>query len=188
MEALDRCPNAMVVMSWAARGRTCAAFGIAHRRVRTVDDGQTLDVGDRTLRAVRPPVYDSAYTRGLFDPTTRVYYAADAFCSPMPAEPVDRVDEMPPEMWADGMALFHHNSLCPWVTMVDPSKFEAEVAKLARLGAEVITSAHSPVIPRSSLDRAFELLAGLPSAVSPPLSPAGAELIAGHGTATSPPS
>ena len=31
MEALDRCKNASVVMSWAARGRTCAAFGIPHR-------------------------------------------------------------------------------------------------------------------------------------------------------------
>ena len=131
MEALDRCPNATVVMSWAARGRTCAAFGIPHERVRTVDHGQGLDVGDRTLRAVRPPVYDNAYTRGLFDPTTRVYFAADAFCAPMPAEPVDRVDEMPEQMWAEGFAFFHHNSLCPWITMVDPAKYEAEVAKLA---------------------------------------------------------
>ena len=70
MEALDRCPKAKVVMSWAARGRTCTAFGIPPERVRTVDDGQGLDVGDRTLQAVRPPVYDNAYTRGLFDPTT----------------------------------------------------------------------------------------------------------------------
>ena len=118
-EALERCPNATVVMSWAARGRTCAAFGIPHDRVRAVDHGQGLDVGDRTLRAVRPPVYDNAYTRGVFDPTTRVYFAADAFCAPMPAEPVDRVDEMPEQMWAEGFALFHHNSLCPWITLVD---------------------------------------------------------------------
>ncbi len=104
-EALERCPNATVVMSWAARGRTCAAFGIPHDRVHAVDDGQGLDVGDRTLRALRPPVYDNAYTRGVFDPTTRVYFAADAFCAPMPAEPVDRADEMPEQMWAGGLRL-----------------------------------------------------------------------------------
>ena len=184
MEALDRCPKAKVVMSWAARGRTCAAFGIPSERVRTVDHGQGLNVGDRTLQAVRPPVYDNAYTRGLFDPTTRVYYAADAFCAPMPAEPVDRVDEMPPQMWADGFAFFHHNSLCPWITMVDPVKYEAEVAKLAGVSAEVITSSHSAVIPPSSIDRAFELLAGLPSAVTQPLSRAGGARVAGHGRAT----
>jgi flavorubredoxin len=184
MEALDRCPNAKVVMSWAARGRTCDAFGIPHERVRTVDHGQGLDVGDRTLRAVRPPVFDNPYTRGLFDPTTRVYHAADAFCAPMPAEPVDRVDEMPPQMWSEGFAFFHHNSLCPWITMVDPVKYEAEVAKLAGINAEVITSAHSAVIPSSSIHRAFELLAGLPAAVTQPLSRAGGERVAAHGTTT----
>ena len=180
VEALERCPNAMVVMSWAAIGRTCAAFGIPHERVRAVDHGQGLDVGDRTLQAVRPPVFDNAYTRGLFDPTTRVYFAADAFCAPMPPEPVDRVDQMPEQMWAEGFALFHHSSLCPWITMVDAAKYEVEVAKLAAIGAEVITSAHGPTITSGSLDRAFALLAGLPTAVTQPLSNASGEQVARH--------
>ena len=66
--------------------------------------------------------------------------------------------------------MFHHNSLCPWITLVDAAKYEAEVAKLAAIGAEVITSAHGPTITSTSLDRAFELLAGLPTAVTQPLS------------------
>ena len=183
VEALERCPNAQVVMSWAARGRTCAAFGIPHERVRTVDHGQGLDVGERTCHAVRPPVYDNAYTRGVFDPTTRVYFAADAFCAPMPAEPVDRVDEMPEQMWAEGFALFHHNSLCPWIAMVDPAKYATEVATLASVGAEVITSAHGPTITAPSLDRAFELLAGLPTAITQPLSNESGEQVARLATA-----
>jgi flavorubredoxin len=178
-EALDRCPNATVVMSWAASGRMCASFGIPRERIRTVDDGETLDVGDRTLRAVRPPVYDSAYTRGLLDPTTRVYHAADAFGALMPAEPVDFVEQIPARLWEDGMAMVH-NSLCPWVAMVDEAKFRAEVEKLAGLRAEVIVGAHTPVISGSSIDRAFELLAGLPSATPPRLSPAAGDLLVGH--------
>ena len=31
VEALERCPNATVVTSWAASGRMCAAFGIPRR-------------------------------------------------------------------------------------------------------------------------------------------------------------
>jgi flavorubredoxin len=179
-EALERFPNATIVMSWAASGRMCASFGIPPERIQTVDDGETLDVGDRVLRAVRPPVYDSAYTRGVLDPTTRVYHAADAFCAPMPAEPVDRVDEIPARMWEEGMAMFHHFSLCPWISMVDEAKFQTQVKKLAGLGAEVIVGAHTPVISGSSIERAFELLAGLPSTTPPTLSPAGGDLLAGH--------
>jgi flavorubredoxin len=180
-EAMERCPNATIVMSWAAMGRTCAAFDIPRERVRPVDDGETFDVGDRTLRAIRPPVYDSAYTRGLLDPKTRVYHAADAFCTPMPAEPVDRVDEIPVRMWEEGFALFHHASLCPWVAMVDEAKFTAEVRTLAGIEADVVVGAHTPVISGSSIARALELLAALPSATPPPLSPSAGELVAGHG-------
>jgi flavorubredoxin len=171
-EALERCPNATVVTSWAASARMCAAFGIPRERVHTVDDGESFTVGDRTLHAVRPPVYDSAYTRGLFDPTTRVYHAADAFCTPMPAVPVDRVDEIPARMWEEGMAMFSHASLCPWIAMVDDAKFRPQVEQLAALGAEVIVGAHTPVISGSSIDRAFELLAALPSTRPTPLKPA----------------
>jgi flavorubredoxin len=171
VEALERCPNALVVTSWAASGRMCAAFGIERERVRTVDDGESFDVGDRTLRAIRPPVYDSAYTRGLFDPTTRVYHAADAFCTPMPAVPVDRVDEIPARMWEEGMAMFSHASLCPWISMVDDAKFRPQVEQLAALDAEVIVGAHTPVIAGPSMERAFELLAGLPATVAVPLQP-----------------
>jgi flavorubredoxin len=68
VEAIERCPNATIVMSWAAMGRTCAAFGIPRDRVRPVDHGETFDVGDRALLAYRPPVYDSPYTRACSTP------------------------------------------------------------------------------------------------------------------------
>ena len=138
-----------------------------------VDDGQEFGVGDRTLRAVRPPVYDSPYTRGLFDTRTHVYYASDAFAAPMPAEPVDSADQIPAAMWAEGMAQFHHFSICPWIAMVTPVRFRAEVERLSGLGAETIVSAHSPYIPQSAIPQAFEQLAGLPAAVPSPVSFAG---------------
>jgi flavorubredoxin len=169
VEALERCPNATVVASLAGSFRTYACLGVPFDRMRMVDDGELLDVGDRVLRAVRPPVYDSPYTRGLFDPKTRVYYASDAFCAPMPADLVDYVDQMPDQTWAEGMARFHHHSLCPWISMVDEGLLKAEVDKLALLDVEVIVGAHTPVIRGSSVPRAFELLAKLPSAAPQPL-------------------
>jgi flavorubredoxin len=169
VEALERCPNATVIASRGGSFRTAACLGVPFERIRTVDDGEVLDVGDRVLRAVRPPVYDSPYTRGLFDPTTGVYYASDAFCAPMPTDLVDYVDQMPDEFWTEGMARFHHYSLCPWISLVDEGRLKAEVEKLASLGVEVIVGAHTPVIRGSTVARAFEQLAKLPSAVPQPL-------------------
>jgi flavorubredoxin len=164
VEALERCPNATVVASRGGSFRTSACLGVPAERIRAVDDGELLDVGDRVLRAVRPPVYDSPYTRGLFDPTTRVFYSSDAFCAPMPAELVDYVDQMPDQMWAEGMARFHHHSLCPWISLVDESRLKAEVEKLASLDIEVIVGSHTPAIRGAAVSRAFEQMARLPSA------------------------
>jgi flavorubredoxin len=165
VEALGRCPNATVVTSRGESFRTSASFGIPIERMRMVDSGQSFEAGDRSLKAVRPPVYDSPYTCGLLDPATRVYYASDAFCAPMPEGPVDWVDQIPAHLWADGMARFHHVSLCPWITMVDEGKFQAEVNKLAALDIKVIVGSHTPAIGGRSIARAFELLARLPSTI-----------------------
>jgi len=77
--------------------------------------------------------------------------------------------------------MFHYASLCPWLWLVDEAKFRPEVERLAALGAEVIVSAHSPVITESSMARAFALLASLPSTLPARLSlEAGASLAAAH--------
>ena len=169
VEALERCPNAMAISSRPESFRTIHSFGIPPERIRLVDSGERFEVGGRGFRALRPPVYDSPYTRGLLDLSTRVYYASDAFCAPMPHGLVDRVDEIPAEDWETGMAQYHHHSLCPWVSLVDPEKFRAEVERIAALDIDLITGAHTPVIAGASVARAFEQLAELPAALPGPL-------------------
>jgi flavorubredoxin len=163
VEALERCPNAKVIISRGESYRAAAALDLPADRIRVLENWESFEVGDRTLRSIRPPVYDSPYTRGLFDHSTGVYCASDAFCAPMPHGPIDRVDEMPEQLWAEGMVEFHYRSLCPWVAMVDPGLFQSEINKLAELGINVIVGAHCPVIGKASVNRAFELMAGLPS-------------------------
>ena len=122
VEALARCPNAAMVTSRGEFYRASASLGIPPGRMRMVEAGEDFDVGNRVLRASRPPVCDSPYTRALHDPSTGVYYAADAFCAPMPEGVVDWSDQIAPPLWAKGMANFHHHTLCPWIAMVDPAR------------------------------------------------------------------
>jgi flavorubredoxin len=167
-QVLELCPDAVLVSSWAATERMACSIGIPPQRLRWVDDGGELDVGDRVLRALRPPAYDSPTTRALFDPSTGVLWASDAFATPMPSQPVEHVAELPPGMWGEGMAVFHHHALAPWLAMVDRGAYATQVARIRELDPAVITSAHSPVIAGASVGVAIDHLAALPDVIPPP--------------------
>lgn len=155
LEALvEAAPKAIVVVNWFMRERMGATLGVPPLRQRWVGDDERLDVGDRTLITVRPPVYDSPTTRGLFDPTTGVYWSSDGFASPMPA-PVRHVAELDPEQWNAGMEMFNQY-LAPWITIVDDRRFQATVDRVEELGASVIAGAHTPIIGRDHVDDAIE--------------------------------
>jgi flavorubredoxin len=167
-EILELCPNATLVTNWATTERIGCSIHVPANRMRWIDDGGSFDAGDRVLHAIRPPAYDSPTTRGLFDPATGVYWASDAFATPMTAEPVDRVDDLPPEMWAEGMAMFHYHGLSPWLAMVNRDAYAAEVQRLRDLDLKVITGAHTPLITGPILDTAMRHLASLPEVEPPP--------------------
>lgn len=161
-EVIAACPNATLVASWFMCDRIAVdRLDVPPFRWRWLNDGETLDVGDRTLAAIRPPLYDSPTTRGLFDPTTGVYWAADCYATPV-ASPTAFVDELDPDEWAAGFAMFQTwNS--PWSTMVDPVRFGEACAVIERLGVTTIATCHSPTIGASQVDRAFELLRSVPT-------------------------
>ena len=121
-----------------------ASLAVPASRWRWVQDGDTLDVGDRTLHVVRPPVYDSGTTRGLFDPLTRVYWGSDAFASPM-TTPVRNVADLDPEPWAEGIHTFARY-ISPWLSLVDEGKFQRTVDRIEALQPLVIAGCHTPAI------------------------------------------
>lgn len=162
-EVMAACQNATLVANWFLCDRIAVdRLDVPVSRWRWLNDGEVLDVGDRTLAAVRPPLYDSPTTRGLFDPTTGVYWASDCYATPV-AAPTAFVDELDPDAWETGFMMFQTwNS--PWVSMVDPARFHAACAAVERLGVTTIATCHSPTIGASQVERAFELLRAVPSA------------------------
>lgn len=165
---MEMCPNATLVSSWAATERMGCAFAAPPERLRWVDDGGALELPDRTLHAFRPPVYDSPTTRALFDSSTGVLWASDAFATPMPEMPVDDAADLPPQLWEEGMAMFHHHALSPWLADVDRTAFATKVARFRDLGPSVIAGAHTPTISGTAIETAFGLLASQPDVVPPP--------------------
>ena len=163
---MELAPRATVVVNWFLAQRMGASLGVSPLRQRWVSDGERIDVGDRSLLAVRPPVYDSPVTRGLFDPTTGVYWSSDAFATPM-ATPVRDVAAMDPVFWDEGMVMFNRY-LSPWLDLVDDARFQREVDRVRALGASCIVGAHTPMIGRSHIDQAISATRRSTTADVPP--------------------
>jgi flavorubredoxin len=161
---LEACPRATLVTSWLDEVRA-AWRPRGAGRLRRLDNGDTLDVADRRLVAVRPPTFDSPATRGLYDASTGVYWSSDAFGTPV-TEALDSVGDLPPELWHEESTIYS-SLLSPWHTVVDVDKFGSWVDRTARLEPRVIASAHGPVLLGPSIGTAVERMRELPRSTTP---------------------
>jgi hypothetical protein len=84
-----------------------------------------VDVGDRTLFAKRPPLYDNPTTRALFDPKTSVLWSVDTFATNV-AAPMPYIGELSDNEFRDGQ-FFGGRLVSPWATLLDGQKFQAVV-------------------------------------------------------------
>ena len=159
---MELAPNATLVVNWFMQERMGASLEVSPLRQRWIGQGDVLDVGDRELLAVRPPIFDSPTTRGIFDTSTRVYWASDTFATPMltPARSAAEIDH---DMWIEGMATFARY-VSPWLTMVDPVKFQATVDRIAALNPSRLVGCHTPVIGPRQIDEAFDAIRSAPHA------------------------
>ncbi len=161
LQVLEAAPNAKLVTTWFTIERLAADYEIAPDRYIWVNDGERFDAGDRTLAAVRPPLFDGPTTRGLFDPTTGAYWAADCFAAvPVPA-PVEDAADVPAEAYRDAF-LVSHRLVSPWHRWLDQAKFDGHVARVQSLPITTVGTAHGPALHGATLKTAFAMLRELP--------------------------
>jgi flavorubredoxin len=162
LAALDACPNATLVTTWFSVGRMAEEWMTPLDRCRFVNEGERLDVGDRTVTAVRPPVFDNPTTRGLFDDRTGVFWSVDTFALPV-SQPIEDVADIPDDEFEDGQML-GGSIVAAWHPWLDEAKFNAYVGEVQSMPIEVIAACHAPAIRGDRIATAFDLLRRLPSA------------------------
>lgn len=143
MTLLDRCRNAELLSTFPGVGRMSEEWLIPMSRVRLLNDGESIDVGDRTLAAIVPPYFDCPGTRGLWDTKTEVFYAVDSFGAPTPTR-CDDVADMAADVYRTNFNMFNRMNH-PWHELVDPAKVAARVKRIRELRPSVIVSYHGPV-------------------------------------------
>jgi flavorubredoxin len=143
IEVLSAATNAKLVTQFIGYARLETAYHMRPERVRLVNPGQVLEVGDRKIVVLRPPLFDSPSTSALFDSKSRVLFSADSFGAFIPNLGED-VQDIPEAAYNEGFEIFNRGNH-PWSAWADPVKIEAVLDQIRRLGPEVIAGCHSPM-------------------------------------------
>lgn len=158
---LDEAPRARLVTTYLGMGKL-GMLGLPVDRVCLVNPGQSLDVGDRQLLAVRPPSYDAPETTGLLDTHTSTLFSSDCFGALMES-PQPSAAAMSREALGEGMKGWAVVD-SPWLHMVDETRFSSALDAIESLAPATVLSSHLP--PAAGMTR--ELLEELAAARNAP--------------------
>jgi hypothetical protein len=126
--------------------------------------GQSLDVGERTLTAFRPPLYDSPATIGLYDDRSQTCFSSDCFGAPSQRRPrrIQRRGDVPGTQLRSAQLLWATVD-SPWVHTTEPTKYLSTIEPLRAMDPAVILSTHlPPAVGQTS--KFLDMLAAAPHA------------------------
>jgi len=160
---LDENPQLRVITTFFGMGiMGLSSTPLPLDRVRLVNPGERVRVGNRTLRAVKPPVYDNAVTTGFYDETSRALFSADCFGALLPDIPQSAADISDTDL-RDGQTLWVTID-SPWIHDVDRKLFADHLAQIGGLDPTIVLSGHLPPATGTMLDKLLDTLAAAPDA------------------------
>ena len=134
-DLLDAAPRARLITTFAGVGIMSCARPVPMDRVYLLNPGRSLDVGDRTLTALRPPLFDNPSTVGFYDDRSEAYFSSDCFGAPMETAELATANDVgysTPNAVRSAQHLWATVD-SPWVHLVDETKFLRTVAALRAL-------------------------------------------------------
>jgi flavorubredoxin len=164
-DLLEAAPMARVVTTFLSAGIMATDRPLPMDRVHLINPGQSLDVGDRTLTAFRPPLFDSPATTGFFDHRSRTCVASDCFGAPMSSPDLaegDDVRDVPADELRSAQLLWATVD-SPWVHVADQDAYMRTVQPLRDMDPQTILSSHLPPVT-GDIGRCFDMLGVAPLA------------------------
>ena len=158
---LEEAPRLRVITTFLALGKMSLFRPLPLERLYLLNPGQSLDVGDRTLTALRPPTYDAPETTGFYDPASAALFSADSFGALL-TEPAASAAEIGPDDLRLGLRTWATVD-SPWLHSLDPAKFTDTLNRLRNLAPTLILSSHLPAA-QGMTDTLLDYLAETPAA------------------------
>ena len=159
-ELLEAAPNARLVTMFLGAGRMMDTWPVPMERCYLLNPGESIDVGDRTLTAVKPPLWDSPPSLGYYDDKSGALFSCDAFGAVIPEKVQDSTD-LPETELAQAMTTFA-GMLSPWIHMLDQGKFAQHLDVVRQMAPKMILSGHLPPA-RGRTEQFLKSLAAAPS-------------------------
>ncbi len=142
LKVLEAAPRAKLVANSLAVLRMSTAWPVPMPRVYWLNPGDSIDAGDRTLTAVRPPLFDNPTTIGIYDDKAASFFSADCFGAIIPS-PVQNIGEVSDEALEQGMISWA-SADSPWLHMVEPKVFVHALDRIREIAPKTVFSAHLP--------------------------------------------
>ena len=161
-QLLEENPRLRVITTFLGMGIMGLTAPLPLNRVHFVNPGETITIGDRTLTAIKPPVFDNPCTTAFHDSRSGAFFSSDCFGALLQAVPQSAA-EIAEQDLRDGRVLWSTMD-SPWLHKVNQDTFLAELNGLRRMAPTMIFSNHLPPAPGQMLDRLLGALAATPGA------------------------
>lgn len=157
---LEMAPKLRIITTYLGVGKMSLYRPLPMDRVFLLNPGQSIEVGDRLLTALRPPTFDAPETTGFFDPKSAVFFSADC-CGALMSEPVDNAADINSRDLKEGLSTWVRVD-SPWLHIVDKDVFAKTLDDVRKISPKVILSGHLP--PADDMtDILLDCLAAVPS-------------------------
>lgn len=155
-------PHLRVITTFLGVGIMSLIDPLPMDRVVLVNPGEKFTVGNRTLSAIRPPVFDNPSTTGFFDDKSEAFFSSDCFGALLQTVPENAADLSDKDL-LDGQ-VFWATVDSPWLHRVDPTAFAASLEGIRQMAPKLILSSHLPPAPGRMTDQLLASLATAPTA------------------------
>jgi glyoxylase-like metal-dependent hydrolase (beta-lactamase superfamily II) len=158
---MDLAPQAKLATHGLGALRLNSSWPVPLDRVHAIAAGDRIDVGDRTLVALRPPTYDNPMSTGFLDESSGTLFAVDSFGAVLP-RPARTLEELSEEELVGGMVAWATFD-SPWLHLTSPERLNGVLDGVRQLGPERILSSHlPPAVGR--IDAFLDFIATIPDA------------------------
>jgi flavorubredoxin len=142
IQVLERAPQIRLITTFLGFGILSLTNQIPMDRLYFLNPGEKLDIGDRTITAIKPPTFDNPATTGFYDSKSGVLFSSDCFGALLP-ETFEDAGDVPQDVLRQGQVIWTTID-SPWLHKIEKSAFASDLNSIRQMAPKMVLSSHLP--------------------------------------------